>query len=113
MRKEIFKKIAEKIAKKSIKFILSLSFISFFSFSMVSQSFAEETNPAHYITYQKFTPDITDYASMQNGLELFMSHCSGCHSLQYTRYHNLAEGLKIENEQGKVLVDLLKKNIIF
>jgi len=57
--------------------------------------------------------DVTDYASLQRGARLFMNECSGCHSLQYTRYDSLAKGIQITDESGKVLDQIVKDNLLF
>lgn len=43
--------------------------------------------------------DLGDRASLQRGAQLYMSYCSGCHSLQYLRYTRLAEDLGLSEEQ--------------
>lgn len=45
--------------------------------------------------------DITDQASLQRGAELFMTHCSTCHSLKYLRYQSMANDLKLTPDQMK------------
>jgi ubiquinol-cytochrome c reductase cytochrome c1 subunit len=40
-----------------------------------------------------------DRASLQRGARLYMNYCLGCHSLQYVRYNQLAEGLGLTDEQ--------------
>lgn len=65
------------------------------------------------IKMQKAPLDPTDYASMQRGARLFMDVCSGCHSLKYERFDSLAKGIQITDENGKVLEELLKSDLIF
>lgn len=43
--------------------------------------------------------NINDQASLQRGAALFMSYCSGCHSLQYQRYSRMATDLGLTEEQ--------------
>ncbi len=57
--------------------------------------------------------DVTDYASLQRGARLFMDNCSGCHSLKYTRYDSLAKALKISDESGKLLDNIVKNDLMF
>ncbi len=45
--------------------------------------------------------DITEQASLQRGAELFMTHCSTCHSLKYLRYQSMANDLNLTPEQMK------------
>ncbi len=57
--------------------------------------------------------DVTDYASIQRGAQLFMNMCSGCHSLKYVRYDALAKGIQITDESGKILEKIVKDNLMF
>jgi ubiquinol-cytochrome c reductase cytochrome c1 subunit len=50
--------------------------------------------------------DLTDKASLQRGAGLFMSYCSGCHSLNYQRYSRTAQDLGLTEEQ-------VEQNLIF
>ncbi len=43
-------------------------------------------------------PNLSDTASLQHGAGLFMSYCSGCHSLQYSRYTRVASDLDIPKD---------------
>jgi ubiquinol-cytochrome c reductase cytochrome c1 subunit len=43
--------------------------------------------------------DVSNQASLQRGAQLFMNYCLGCHSLQYVRYGQMAEGLGLTEEQ--------------
>ena len=43
--------------------------------------------------------DLTDRASLQRGAQAYMSYCSGCHSLKYMRYSQLASGLGLTEKQ--------------
>lgn len=62
---------------------------------------------------EKAPIDTTDYASLQRGARLYMNECSGCHSLQYTRYDSLAKGIQITDDAGKVLDKIVKENLMF
>lgn len=48
-----------------------------------------------------------DKASLQRGAAVFMNYCSGCHSLSYIRYEQMAQGIGIDNKI------MLKNNLIF
>jgi ubiquinol-cytochrome c reductase cytochrome c1 subunit len=50
--------------------------------------------------------DLSDKASLQRGAGLYMSYCSGCHSLSYQRYSRMAEDLGLTREQ-------VENNLIF
>lgn len=57
--------------------------------------------------------DPSDKASLQRGAKVFMNYCSGCHSLQYLTYRQLAEDLDIKNKKGEVAENIIKDNLIF
>ncbi len=61
-----------------------------------------------------FTAHATNHkASLQRGAKLFMNYCSGCHSLKYMHYNQMAQGLGLVTFDGRVDDDLLKNNLIF
>lgn len=43
--------------------------------------------------------DLKDKASLQRGAKYFVNYCMGCHSLQYMRYQQMAEGLAIPEDE--------------
>lgn len=43
--------------------------------------------------------DLTDKASLQRGAKLYVSYCSGCHSLKYLRYSRIATDLGLTEEE--------------
>ena len=57
--------------------------------------------------------DITDQSSLQRGAKLFMNYCSGCHSLKFLRYSQLAKGLKLQTFDGQLDKSLLHNNLVF
>lgn len=50
--------------------------------------------------------NLQDKVSLQNGAQLFVNHCMGCHGMQYMRYSRLAQDLGIP-------VDLAQENFNF
>jgi len=50
--------------------------------------------------------DLSDKASLQRGAGLYMSYCSGCHSLSYQRYSRMGDDLGLTREQ-------VEQNLIF
>jgi ubiquinol-cytochrome c reductase cytochrome c1 subunit len=50
--------------------------------------------------------DLTDKASLQRGAGLYMSYCSGCHSISYQRYSRMGEDLGLTQDQ-------VEKNLIY
>ena len=55
---------------------------------------------------EKMVPDLNNKASLQRGMQTFMNHCFGCHSMQYQRYGRVADDLGIP-------YDLMEENLIF
>lgn len=47
---------------------------------------------------EPFEPNLEDKPSLQRGLALFTSYCSGCHSLKFQRYERTADDLEIPHE---------------
>lgn len=72
--------------------------------------FASGEAPVHL---DKAHIDITDSASLQRGAQLFMNYCSGCHSLRYMRYENMAQAIGIVDEKNQVLKSVVENNLIF
>src|SRR5437868_9005718 len=50
--------------------------------------------------------DLTDKAALQHGAGLYMSYCSGCHSIGYHRYSRTAEDLGLTQDE-------VEKNLIY
>ena len=57
--------------------------------------------------------DVSDKASLQRGAKLFMNYCSGCHSLKYLRYSQMAQGLGLMTFDGNLDKPLLVNNLVF
>lgn len=90
--------------KHAIKII-----IAFCCIAHINNALAEDTG----IKLDKAPIDSSDYASLQRGAKEFINSCQGCHSLKYTRYKSLAEGIGITDEEGAVLADVVKANLLF
>jgi len=67
----------------------------------------------NYEHIQSVKLDLNDKASLQRGAKLYMNYCAGCHSLQYMRYQQMAEGLNLVDSDGKVAKQAVEKNLIF
>lgn len=65
------------------------------------------------IPLQKAHVDLSDSAALQRGARLYMNYCSGCHSLKYLRYSQLAKGLKLMTYDGNIDKPLLQNNLVF
>lgn len=52
-------------------------------------------------------------ASLQRGTKLFINYCSGCHSLNFIRYNQLANDIGILDKNGKLDEHLVKESLIF
>ena len=67
----------------------------------------------HAYPLESVKNNLRDKASLQRGAQVYMNHCLGCHSLEYTRYIQLGEYLGIQGEDGKVLEKLVQDNLNF
>ena len=65
---------------------------------------------ANEIPVQSISIDITNKPRLQRGAKLFMNYCSGCHSLKYMHYNQMAKDLGLT--EGKVEKKLIN-NLIF
>lgn len=52
-------------------------------------------------------------ATLQRGARVFMNYCSGCHSLKYLRYNQMAKGLGLTTFDGDVDKPLMYSNLVF
>lgn len=53
---------------------------------------------------EKMQPNLSDKASLQRGLGLYVNFCLGCHSLQYQRYERTAKDLGVPED---LMLDLV------
>lgn len=60
-----------------------------------------------------FSVDTQDKAALQRGARVYMNYCSGCHSLKYVRYTQMAKGLGLTSFSGEVDSDILIQNLMF
>ena len=58
------------------------------------------------VALEQSNTDINDQKSLQNGANLFMNYCSGCHSIELMRYNRIGKDLNISNAD-------VKKNLMF
>lgn len=70
--------------------------------------FANE-NP---IPLDKVILNPSDKASLQRGAKLYVNYCQGCHSLEYMRYKDMAEGIGMVDAKGRVLEKIVKNNLV-
>jgi len=68
---------------------------------------------ADNIHLDKAPININDAAALQRGARIFVNQCQTCHSLKYMRYDALAKGIKITDEEGKVLDEVVRQNLMF
>ena len=80
--------------------IICLSFV----FIPNVSSAASSTDLDEYI--EGMNVKTSDVKSLQRGARNFFNYCSGCHTLQYMRYNQIAEDLGITEDQ-------LMQNLIF
>ena len=88
------------------KWWLLLGFL--FAIGQIGVLIAEEND----VVLDKAHIDLTDLPSLQRGAQLFMNHCSGCHSLKYVRYSTLAKDIGIVDSRGQVLEQAVKENLM-
>ncbi|MGC6481675.1 MAG: ubiquinol-cytochrome c reductase [Porticoccaceae bacterium] len=67
---------------------------------------AESGKSCGAIDCDPFTPELTDYASMQRGANVAVNYCMGCHSFKYSRWERVADDLKIPH-------NLMMDNLVF
>ena len=67
---------------------------------------AESGKSCGAIDCDLFTPELTDYASMQRGANVAVNYCMGCHSFKYSRWERVADDLKIPH-------NLMMDNLVF
>jgi ubiquinol-cytochrome c reductase cytochrome b subunit len=67
---------------------------------------AESGKSCGAIDCDPFTPETTDYASMQRGANVAVNYCMGCHSFKYSRWERVADDLKIPH-------NLMMDNLVF
>ncbi len=65
------------------------------------------------VPLEKANIDPYDNASRQRGAAIFMNYCSGCHSLQYTRFDAIAKGIGLVDTDGKIQEALVKTHLEF
>ena len=61
---------------------------------------------ASAVTLDSANTDIRDQKSLQKGAKLFMSYCSGCHSIAFMRYNRIGKDLNISDAD-------MEKNLMF
>jgi ubiquinol-cytochrome c reductase cytochrome b subunit len=67
---------------------------------------AESGKSCGTIDCDPFTPELTDYASMQRGANVAVNYCMGCHSFKYSRWERVADDLNSPH-------DLMMDNLVF
>ena len=67
---------------------------------------AESGKSCGTIDCDPFTPELTDYASMQRGANVAVNYCMGCHSFKYSRWERVADDLNIPH-------NLMMDNLVF
>lgn len=66
-----------------------------------------------HVHLDKVHTQLCDKASLQRGAQVYTNYCSGCHSLQYLRFKDLARGIGIVDREGNVLDGLVNQNLNF
>ena len=84
--------------------IITASFLLLTVLSSTLLFAASEVSEGDYSL--KANNDVSDIASLQRGARNFFNYCSGCHSLKFIRYKQIAEDLGLDENQ-------LTENLIF
>lgn len=71
---------------------------------------AADESPGHL---EKIHTNINDKASLQRGARIYLNYCSGCHAMRYMRYDRLAMDLGIVDKKGRILKDIVQRDLIF
>ncbi len=97
-----------KLLNVKVVFVLFALMFTLITLGLSSASLASEG--AHL---QKAHNNLCDKASLQRGAKLYMNYCSGCHSLQFVRFKEMAHDIGIVDKNGKVLEKLVNQNLNF
>src|SRR5688572_16147604 len=65
------------------------------------------------VPLDKVKNQLCDKASLQQGMALYMNYCSGCHSLKYARFEDVAKDIGLVDSDGQVLEQLVNENLNF
>ncbi|WP_115332583.1 cytochrome c1 [Legionella busanensis] len=84
--------------------------ILFISLTITTISYALENEDVPMLPVKI---NLHDQEGLQRGAKLFMNYCSGCHSLKYMRYNQMANDLGLTTFDGEVDKDLLFNNLVF
>lgn len=57
--------------------------------------------------------DSSNQASLQRGAKIYFNYCSGCHSLSYERYDQVAQYIGAHNAQNQIYTALVQKYLLF
>jgi ubiquinol-cytochrome c reductase cytochrome c1 subunit len=106
MSKRLFASLFAMSLSVLLAMLLPLSFLLLYT----SKAYSEETPT---IQMKSAEVDITDLPSLQRGFRLFMDHCSGCHGLKMVRYEGVAKDIGIVDQEGKVLGQVVKRDLMF
>jgi ubiquinol-cytochrome c reductase cytochrome c1 subunit len=87
-----------------MKFANTMSKLAVAAFALVVGGAANAAG-GHALPYS-YVADVDNLPSVQRGAKLFMSYCSGCHSMKYLRYGRMGQDLEIPE-------DMLKANLMF
>lgn len=84
----------DKTFRASMRTLTAMLLALAVAFAATPAALAEEGG-----SYPDANINVHDQASLQRGARLFMNYCSGCHSLKYMRYSQMASGLGLTEKQ--------------
>lgn len=84
-----------------------------FLFGLLTAIVADLSFASEGMHLDKVHTQLCDQGSLQRGAKLYVNYCSGCHSLEYVRFKDMARGIGIVDKEGVVLDPLVNKNLNF
>lgn len=91
------------------KKVYRIAIIGLLSLAFSGQLQASQEGPQ----LEKVQNNLCEKASLQHGAALYMNYCSGCHSLKYARFEDVARDIGIVDNDGQVLDQLVNENLNF
>jgi ubiquinol-cytochrome c reductase cytochrome b subunit len=80
--------------------------VAFLAWAPLKAVGAESAFDCGTIHCDSFEADLSNKASLQNGVKLFQNYCMGCHSAKYSRWERVANDLNIPNQ-------LVMENLVY
>lgn len=85
---------------------------NYIKYLLVFALFISLANASSNIKLNKVNIDLENTQSLQRGAKIFFEQCTGCHSIKYMRYLDLANGLKLNDNNEKSIEQLIKEKLM-